>query len=251
MHSHPFRTAISCAVFALTAAAAPRAHAFTVEFQGCVESIGVTVVPTANALALTPPAFFPVGLGGPVTPIVVRTADCAGIGVDGSKPKRGSVVQIGAVIVGPAPQDEQVDVYTFWYYTTDGKLAHRLKEAGIAAQHVAPIDYDVDPGEVGSPIDFVVDVPRPGNPHFHLAGTVTPIANTGSFRSMWWQQTAAGNVLLDTSVPQIATGVADLTLTTGAGNALSDLIGATTTGFPIFPQFNVFPAAHMTVEISP
>ena len=102
-------------------------------------------------MALTPPGFIPVGLGTPVSPIVVRTADCAGIGVDGSKPKPGSVVQIGAIIVPPQPNGEDIDNYAFWYYTTDAKLAHRLQDLGVSAEHVATIRYDLDPEQAAVP----------------------------------------------------------------------------------------------------
>src|SRR5690349_11234424 len=65
---------------------------FTVEFSGCVESIGVGLIPTSLAQMLIPPGFHLVGEGQPFTPIVVRTAHCQGIAVDGHKPKPGSVV---------------------------------------------------------------------------------------------------------------------------------------------------------------
>ena len=109
--------------FAIVAAHSARASKPTlplrVEFLDCVESIGVGLAPTANIVALTPPDFIPVGLGSPVSPVVVRTADCAGIAVDGGNPKSGSIVQIGAVIVPPEPGAGDINNYRFWYYTTD------------------------------------------------------------------------------------------------------------------------------------
>src|SRR6185369_301636 len=74
---------------------------FAVEFTNCVESIGVGLIPTVEAQALIPAEFHLVGEGQPVTPIVVRTARCGGIAVNGRSAKAGSVVQIGAVIVPP------------------------------------------------------------------------------------------------------------------------------------------------------
>lgn len=57
---------------------------------------------------------------------------------------------------------------------------------------------------------------------------------------------------MDTNVPDIAIGSADITLTTGAGNALSALIGGRTTPeFPVIEQFNVFSGAHMDTSIAP
>src|SRR5690348_12578659 len=130
------------------ARAGKSASAFGVEFSDCVESIGVGLAPTGAVVALTPPNFIPVGIGTPTSPIVVRTSDCAGIAVDGQKPKPGSIVQIGAVIVPPEPGVGDINNYTFWYYTTDAKLAHRLHELGVSAQLVAPIRYALDPEEL-------------------------------------------------------------------------------------------------------
>ena len=217
---------------------------FAVEFDGCVESIGVALAPTANVLALTPPGFIPVGLGGPVSPIVVRTADCAGIAVDGDKSKPGSVMQIGAVIVPPDGAGE-INNYTFWYYTTSEKLARRLQDLGIAAQHVANLDYDLDAAN-----HLSVGVGRSGDPRFVVSGTVDPSqVPAGSFEAIWWQKTAAGNVRMDTLVPVIAIGSADLSLATDAASALGVLIGGGALGFPIVQQFNVLPSAHMDVAV--
>ena len=224
---------------------------FGVEFKGCVESIGVDLAPTANVVAMTPPGFIPVGIGTPTSPIVVRTSDCTGIAVDGGKSKPGSIVQVGAVIVPPAPSGEDIDNYTFWYYTSNQQLAHRLQEAGVSAQYVETIEYVLEPGRVGRPNVFAVAVRRPGEPRFIVVGTVVPSATpSGSFRAVWWQKTAAGTVRMDTSVPVIAIGSADLTLATSPGNALSALVGASIMNFPILQQFNVFVGAHMDVSVA-
>jgi len=227
------------------------ASSFGVEFSGCVESIGVSLAPIASVLALTPPGFIPVGLGSPVSPIVVRTADCAGIAVDGGKSKPGTVAQIGAVIVPPAPAGEDIDNYTFWYYTTSEKLARRLQDLGVAAQHVANIDYALHPGQAGTTNTLSVTVKRPGSPRFVLSGTVVPTETpAGSFEAIWWQQTAAGNVRMDTSVPVIAIGSANLGLVTDADGDLGQLIGSGALAFPVLQQFNILPNAHMGVAIA-
>src|SRR5262245_12777737 len=78
-----------------------RAHerSLDVQFPDCIESIGVGLVPLAKARALVPAPFVLVGEGQPVTPLVVSTADCGGISVEGARAKPGSIVQVGAVIV--------------------------------------------------------------------------------------------------------------------------------------------------------
>ena len=249
-----------CAITAIgvvTAAARPARASkalspFGVEFSDCVESIGVGFAPTANVVALTPPEFMPVGLGTPVSPIVVRTADCAGIAVDDNKPKPGSIVQIGAVIVPPELGVGDINNYTFWYYTTDANLAHRLQDLGVSAQHVPTMRYDLDPDEDGIPSALAVTVRRPGEPRFTLAGNVLPShIPTGSFAALWWQQTFAGHIRMDTTVPVIAIGSAHLILATDAANALGTLIGGSTLGFPVIQQCNTFSSAHMDVHAAP
>src|SRR5262245_11710807 len=114
---------------------------FSVEFTDCVESIGVGLVPTASARVYVPLPFILVGEGQPVTPLVVRTARCRSIRVDGHTAKPGEIVQIGAVIVPPDGTGD-INNYTIWYYTSDVRLARHLGRAGVIAQHVPAIEYD-------------------------------------------------------------------------------------------------------------
>ena len=258
MIAHSFRVVFSivalCLALATSHAAQASGHSspFRVDFLDCVESIGVGLAPTANVVALVPPEFIPVGIGTPVSPIVVRTSDCAGISVDGDRPKPGSIVQIGAVIVPPEPGVGDINNYTIWYYTTDARLARRLQDLGVSAQHVPTIRYDLDPEQTGVPNDLSVTVRRPGRPRFALEGTVIPSESpTGSFEAVWWQKTRAATVKMDTLVPVIAISSADLLLQTHAGNALGKLIGGDTLGFPIVQQFNTFSRARMRVNAAP
>jgi hypothetical protein len=140
---------------------------FAVEFTDCVESIGVTLVPTANARGYVPSQFILAGEGQPVTPLVVRTARCAGIAVAGEQPRPGEIVQIGAVIIPPDFTGD-INNYTIWYYTSDPKLATQLRKAGLDAQQVPTIDYNYQ----ATNDSFSVRVPKPGTPQLDLAGTV-------------------------------------------------------------------------------
>ena len=94
---------------------------FGVEFSDCVESIGVGLAPIEQVRALVPREFQLVGEGGAVTPIVVRTARCGRIAVDGHRPKAGTIVQVGAVIVPPDSSGD-INNFTLWYYTSDEEL---------------------------------------------------------------------------------------------------------------------------------
>jgi hypothetical protein len=222
---------------------------FTVEFSGCVESIGVGLIPTSQAQALIPPGFHLVGEGQPFTPIVVRTSHCRGIAVDGHKPKPGTVVQIGAVIIPPDFTGD-INNYTLWYYTSDAKLAERLSRQGVNAQHVPTLDYDYQPGDMGSPGALHVNVPMPGTPRLSLEGSVlvSPLS-AGSFEANWWVGTCQGSIKMNTLVPDISIGNADLILTTPRNDPLGSLFGGSALGFPILQQFNTFPNAHMKVSL--
>jgi hypothetical protein len=229
-------------------ARADAGEAFEVEFTNCVESIGVGLIPTAQAQALVPSEFHLVGEGQPVTPIVVRTSRCEGIAVDGYSPNAGSVVQIGVVIV-PPDFSGNINNYTLWYYTSDAKLAHHLERLGVAAQHVPTIDYDYEPSGASNPL--FVAVPRPGDPSLSLGGTVSESTTlAGSFEAIWWAKINGGNARMDTLVPAIFIGGADLTLMTGASGALGQLIGGSSSGFPLLQQFNTFASAHLGVSIA-
>lgn len=216
----------------------------TVNFSNCIESIGVGLVPTANAQALTPDTFTLAGVGTPVTPIVARTSHCGGISINGGKAHAGSVVQVGAVVVPPDFTGD-INSYTYWYYTTDADLAVRLLLRGVKAQWVPTLDYDYN--ATTQALD--VDVSCPGSPKLHISGTVMPsAAPSGSFDANWWKKAASGTVKMETDVPVINIGSADLTLTTSANSALGKLIGGDTEQFPIIQQFNSFASATMTVS---
>jgi hypothetical protein len=246
---------IAIAAAALSAAPAQAGHdaaPFDVEFTGCVESIGVGLAPTTNVLALTPAPFIPVGVGTPVSPVVVRTADCAGIAVDGGKARAGTIVQVGAVIVPPDFAGD-IDNYTFWYYTTDEHLAKRLQDLGVDAQHVGSLRYALTPALPDVANELSVTVRRPGDPRFALDGTVVPTqVPSGSFEAIWWQKAGSASIRMDTLVPVIAISTtADVTLTTDPSSALGRLIGGATLPFVAIQQFNLLPAARMSVRSMP
>jgi hypothetical protein len=210
-----------------------------------MESIGVTLVSTELARAYVPAEFILAGEGQPVTPLVVRTARCGGIGVNGESSKAGDIVQIGLVIVPPDGTGD-INNYTIWYYASDANLATQLRKVGVTAQHVPTIDFDYD----GDNNTLFVRVSRPGTPGLVLFGSVQPSPSTaGSFLANWWQQAETGNIKMATNVPVINIGGADLTLTTNPNGPLGQLIGGGATGFPLVQQFNTFTGGHMEVRI--
>jgi hypothetical protein len=79
---------------------------------------------------------------------------------------------------------------------------------------------------------------------------VLPSPNAaGSFTANWWQQTKTGIAKMSTNVPVIKIGGADLTLTTD-DDPLAQLLGGSSTGFPIIQQFNTFAAANLQVSVN-
>ncbi len=215
-----------------------------VAFRDCIESIGVALVPTDNARALVPPGFVLAGEGQPVTPLVVRTSRCRAISVDGHA-EPGAIVQIGAVIVPPDFTGD-INNYTFWYETSAPRLAHALQGFGVPAQHVERIDVDFE--STGGAAPFEVTVRRPGDPRLLLEGAVVESQTpSGSFTANWWRQAGAGAVKMETAVPVILIGTADLEVTTPPNGTLGRLIGGAFLGFPALQQFNTFDRATMTV----
>jgi len=220
---------------------------FAVEFSGCVETIGVGLVSTASAQALLPAGFHLAGEGRPVTPMVARTAHCEGITVDGERTKGGSIVQLG-VVIAPPQAGAFIDTYALWYYTTDAKLAHQLRKAGMNAQHVPTIEYDYAPSPAATQ-PFSVKVRKPGDPTLSLTGTVAPSPGpAGFFVANWWNLGTGGLLKMTTTVPSINTGGANLILSTDAGDALGQLLGGPLAAFAILQQFNTLHAAHMDVS---
>jgi hypothetical protein len=55
---------------------------------------------------------------------------------------------------------------------------------------------------------------------------------------------------MSTNVPVIKIGGANLTLTTDDTDPLAQLLGSSSTGFPIIQQFNTFAAAGMLVNVN-
>ncbi len=220
---------------------------FDVEFSDCIESIGVGLLPTERVRSLVPMEFILAGDGSPVTPIVVRTARCGSISVDGRRPRSGAIIQIGAVIVPPDFTGD-INNYTLWYYTSNVELAVRLSQIGVDAQFVPTIDYEnFRFGEGGL---LHVAVPLPGRPSLRLEGVVTQ-SNTpaGSFEANWWAKRSDRVLKMNTRVPEIFIDNADLTLGTRAQSQLGNLIGGDTLSFPILQQFNTFTRAPMRVSV--
>jgi hypothetical protein len=220
------------------------------DLRGCVESVYGVMVPTANARPLVPAHYTLVGELAPVTPLVVRTSRCRSVTV-GRRSGAGALAQIGLVIV-PPDGTGNVNLYQLWYYTDVASLADALRDAGVPAQFVPNLRYDYTPCGNGVSCPFWVNVPRPGNPAFVVAGSVTASdVSTGPFTANWWQDRAGSTIKMQSSAANVYQGVANLAVHTDAAGGLGTLISGSTAGPDILKQFNLVDSDHVTVTMTP
>ena len=71
----------------------------------------------------------------------------------------------------------------------------------------------------------------------------------GSFEANWWVKRNNRVLKMNTQVPEIFVGNADLALETRSQSQLGRLIGGDTFYFPILQQFNNFQRAPMRVSV--
>jgi hypothetical protein len=223
-----------------------------VDFSDCVESIGVEVVPTPVVRGQVPAGFTLAGEAAPVTPVVVRTANCARLALSRafpeadaaadaesaatSNPRPISIVQIGALLVPPDGTGD-VNVYTLWYHTNNLRLLAALHYAGVQAT-AAFVNYDYRAASSTLNVSLLSLQNT-----LTLRGSVGPL-NTPAvpFVSNWWVSTAQGTVKFSTTVPALVISTADLTLQATSGSAVTALLG-TTSSFSALEQFNGFSSA--------
>lgn len=225
--------------------------AFEVDFTDCSEFVGLTSVPFEEARARVPAEFTLVGEEFGQALLAVRASHCEAVSVEGSAPGPGTLAQIGISVVPPNGGD--ANTYQLWYVTDIPLLAARLLAAGLPAQHVHNLSYTVTDDGTGAGGLLEVLVPLPASPQFTLLGTVThPPAGAPdiAFLANWFSGGLHGDVLMQTTFPNIQFGGGDVTLTTPTDSPLAELLGVPTTGF--FVEFRAtFPSAHMKVFVTP
>lgn len=229
----------------------PTIAGFGADLSGCIESIGVTMSPTANVRAAIPADVRLVGDGQPLTPLVVRTSRCEHMVLDGAREKDLSIVQIGAMMQ-PRDSEAFVESYSIYLYASDAKFTHALQRLGVSAQHVPNLDYRYKPQANSSSSALSVAVSRPGNPGLLLVGLVAPPSGAVQpFIANWWQNVNGGIVRMNTFVPALSVGGAGLFMTFDASGALGRLFGANAATFNVLQQFNSFPTARTQVHLLP
>ena len=243
--------ALALATFAL--GLAPAAHAdppadFDVTFRDCTEFVGIGFVPYANARALVPTSFDLAGDGIDAI-VVVRVADCDVLEFDSGPNQPGRLTQIGITVVPPAPGAD-IDNYTLWYGTDNRTLQRELEQSGVDAVLLEEIGFLFsDDGTGTGPLDIDIAAAGPFPDHA-IDGTATaPTSAPTTFIARWHDDDPGGNVVMETTFPDIQFSSATTTLTTSAGSDLADLIGGTTLTFPILDSYNAFSEAPMAVTV--
>ena len=233
---------------ALPARAEPPHYDFDVTFRDCTEFVGIGLVPYAQARDLVPTAFDLAGDGVDAI-VVVRVSDCDEVAFEHGHAKPGTLTQIGITIVGPDAAAD-IDNYTLWYGTDNRKLQRELDQAGVDAVLLDDIDYSfADDGTGTGPLDIAVEATC-DLPDHAIAGTATaPTSAPTLFVARWHREGPHGDVVMETTFPDIQFSSAVTTLTTSAGSDLADLIGAASLTFPILDSYNAFTEAPMAVTV--
>jgi len=220
------------------------ASSFGVEFTDCSELASITTITVAKARSVVPASFtLARDVGG--VPFVVRVAHCGAVSIDGSAADAATVAQLGVSI---APPDGTGDInnYTAWYYTTSLRLAVKLRLAGVPAQWVPRLGYDLvqNSANIGT---LSVDMTA-GHPAFRVtAPVVEPAAATIAFQANWWIQSGTHRTKMTTPIPGLRFGSATATLTTHRDGRLGGLLEGSTETFALLDSYNRFDQAHMTV----
>ena len=220
---------------------------FDVTFQNCTEFVGLTPVSFVEAQAAVPSEFSVVNADG-FALLVVRISGCQAISVDGSAPTPGTVAQIGINIFPPDGQGD-INNYTLTYASDVNAVVNRLRAIGLPAQHNANLLYEFTRGSstTGNLLGLVT--PNPG-PRWYVYGRASdPAPNSAvPFRAIWWHAKPSGTVRMDTMIPAIAFGDAQVSFQTPDTSVLTHLIGGNTLTFSGLSVRGVFDNAEMIVS---
>jgi hypothetical protein len=219
---------------------------FDVQFQDCVEYVGIGLVPAARARPLVPAEYTLAGDANNAV-IVVRVANCASVAVAGKNARAARTAQVGIMLNGPDPSAD-INNYLLWYVTDHGQLHGALSAAGLKAGNDQQLSFVFAPTDATGPLS--IDVDAASFPPYQLAGQATaPSASPVSFVANWWFDGTQGVVRMHSVFPEIRFSSASMTLTTPANSSLSALIGGTSLQFALLDSYNSFEDALMEVRL--
>lgn len=223
----------------------------SVHFEDCTEFAGLTPVPIGNVRDLVPSHYEIAGETDGVGIVVFRTASCDGVSIDGGRARPGIVAQVGVNVVPPTGTGD-INNYTLYYATNSVHLFARLIIAGVHARFVPGLVYEYTPDGTGTGGDLFIDVPRPRNAAYELSGPESePLPGDPGFPFVanWWRFAWQGDVVMETTIPNIRFGDASgVTVTTDAGSQIAQILGGTSANFPVLSVRGVFASADMEVR---
>jgi hypothetical protein len=228
-----------------------RAH---VQFDDCTEFAGLTAVPLGNVRHRVPSQYRLAGEGDGIGIVVFRTASCSAVSVDGGHRRPAIVAQVGITVVAPLGAGD-INSYTLYFATDSPQLFARLRRAGVDVLPAPGLDYDYSMDSSGTRGTLFIDVPRPRLAMYELSGSVfEPVPGDPGFPFIanWWQTARHGDVVMETTIPNIRFGDAyGVVVTTDPGSELESILGGTSARFPILAVRGVFASATMNVRPEP
>lgn len=219
---------------------------FDVQFDDCVEYVGIGFVPAAPARALVPAQYTLAGDANNAV-LVVRVVDCGAVSVDGKNPRAARTAQVGVMLAGQEPGAD-IDNYLLWYVTDHGQLHGKLSSAGLDTGNDQQLSFLFTPAGGDGP--FASDVIAAQSPPYSLDGEAQePPAAPVTFVANWWSNGKHGVVRMHSDFPAINFSTASVTLTTPANSELAVLIGGTSMQFALLDSYNGFESAWMEVRL--
>lgn len=223
---------------------------FSVSLAGCTESIGFGPISAAQAQPFVPSGFILAPIGPGTAGLVVRSAYCQAMTVDGKADGPGSVAQIGIAIIPPDGTGD-VNNYAVVYVTSSERLAQRLRRAGLPASSDERLVNEFTRGIPPNTGELYVAAEPNKQPAFFVTGTVTdPVPPSFPFTANWWYKDGNRRIKMSTVIGQLRYGAAQLRVGTGRASALGSLIGGNSfSNFSIFAARGEFVAGTMLTTV--
>ncbi|MGB0909350.1 MAG: hypothetical protein ACPGYT_03235 [Nitrospirales bacterium] len=225
------------------------ARDFDVTFKDCTEFVGLEPISFVDAQAVVPAGFSVVINANGSALLVVRVSECQAISVGGRAPTPGAVAQIGINILPPDGQGD-INNYTLTYASNIKALVKGLRAIGLPAHLDDSLTFDFTKIEITYGNMHGVVAPK-RKPTWYVYGQASDPAPNSSFpfRAIWWHANSNKRVRMDTWLPAIAFGNAEVSFQTPDRSILTQLIeGHTIATFAELSVRGVFEDGEMAVS---
>jgi hypothetical protein len=225
-----------------------------VQFDDCTEFAGLQAVPVGNVRDRVPSQYRLAGETDGIGIVVFRMASCHEVSVNGSHPRPAIVAQVGVNVIAPLGTGD-INNYTLYFATDSALLFVRLRLAGINVLFAPGLDFEYSPDPSGPCGSLFIDVPRPRSAMYELTGPAcepVPLDPGFPFVANWWFAARDGDVIMETTIPNIRFGDASgVMATTDPDSDLASILGGTSMTFPILAVRGVFGTATLDVRPEP